>query len=109
IANGGQAGVPKLVEAALAASVPLLIGFLAALLGIGGLANKVKSVLQSVSRPVTRAIDKIVDLIAPSPLKQFRGESRNGKGGEDSKKPPVELRCLPSRFRIVQSYHRPPR
>ncbi|MFE3115017.1 phage tail protein [Streptomyces niveus] len=64
IANGGQAGVPKLVEAALAASVPLLIGFLAALLGIGGLANKVKSVFQSVSRPVTRAIDKIVDLIA---------------------------------------------
>ncbi|MET9555555.1 hypothetical protein [Streptomyces sp. NPDC006645] len=64
IANGGQAGVPKLVEAALAASIPLLIGFLAALLGIGGLANKVKSVFQSVSRPVTRAIDKIVDFIA---------------------------------------------
>lgn len=64
IANGAQAGVPKLVEAALAASVPLLIGFLAALLGIGGLANKVRSVFQSVSRPVTRAIDKIVDFIA---------------------------------------------
>ncbi|MFJ6609909.1 hypothetical protein ACIQPT_06475 [Streptomyces sp. NPDC091289] len=64
IANGGQAGVPKLIEAALATSVPLLIGFLAALLGIGGLANKVKSVFQSVSRPVTRAIDKIVDFIA---------------------------------------------
>ncbi|WP_406152764.1 hypothetical protein OH797_20360 [Streptomyces anulatus] len=64
IANGGQAGVPKLIEAALASSVPLLIGFLAALLGIGGLANKVKSVFQSVSRPVTRAIDKIVDFIA---------------------------------------------
>ncbi|MEU6044315.1 hypothetical protein [Streptomyces griseus] len=63
-ANGGQAGVPKLIEAALATSVPLLIGFLAALLGIGGLANKVKSVFQSVSRPVTRAIDKIVDFIA---------------------------------------------
>ncbi|MEV7907706.1 hypothetical protein AB0P04_39460, partial [Streptomyces anulatus] len=63
IANGGQAGVPKLIETALATSIPLLIGFLAALLGIGGLANKVKSVFQSVSRPVTRAIDKIVDFI----------------------------------------------
>lgn len=29
IANGGKAGVPKMVETALAASVPLLIGFLA--------------------------------------------------------------------------------
>ncbi|MFJ8761767.1 hypothetical protein [Streptomyces cyaneofuscatus] len=64
IANGAQASVPKLIETALATSVPLLIGFLAALLGIGGLANKVKSVFQSVSRPVTRAIDKIVDFIA---------------------------------------------
>ncbi|MFI8826090.1 hypothetical protein [Streptomyces sp. NPDC053431] len=63
IANGGAAGVPKMVEGALAASVPLLIGFLASLLGIGNLANKVKSVFQAVSRPVNRAIDKVVDFI----------------------------------------------
>ncbi|MFC8535554.1 hypothetical protein ACFUJY_16570 [Streptomyces sp. NPDC057249] len=64
IANGGKAGVPKMVETALAASVPLLIGFLASLLGIGSLAAKVKSVFHAVSRPVNRAIDKIVDFIA---------------------------------------------
>ncbi|MEV5971700.1 hypothetical protein [Streptomyces sp. NPDC051921] len=64
IANGGAAGVPKMVEGALAASIPLLIGFLASLLGIGNLANKVKSVFQAVSRPVNRAIDKVVDFIA---------------------------------------------
>ncbi|MFD3486836.1 hypothetical protein [Streptomyces sp. NPDC058665] len=80
IANGGQAGVPKLVEAALAASVPLLIGFLAALLGIGGLANKVRSVFQSVSRPVTRAIDKIVDFIAK------KGKALWGKLKSDKEK-----------------------
>ncbi|MGW6310566.1 DNA/RNA non-specific endonuclease, partial [Streptomyces niveus] len=95
IANGGQAGVPKLVEAALAASVPLLIGFLAALLGIGGLANKVKSVFQSVSRPVTRAIDKIVDFIAKkgkSLWSKLKGKKdrdgkndRNGKKGKDAR------------------------
>ncbi|WUH63862.1 hypothetical protein OHR86_31785 [Streptomyces sp. NBC_00441] len=64
IANGGKAGVPKMVETALAASVPLLIGFLASLLGIGSLAAKVKSVFHAVSRPVNRAIDKIVNFIA---------------------------------------------
>ncbi|MFB7421979.1 hypothetical protein ACFC0K_01705 [Streptomyces hydrogenans] len=64
IANGGAAGVPKMVETALAASIPLLIGFLASLLGIGNLASKVKSVFQTVSKPVNRAIDKIVDFIA---------------------------------------------
>ncbi|MFJ2900735.1 hypothetical protein ACIO87_38545, partial [Streptomyces sp. NPDC087218] len=59
IANGGQAGVPKMVETALATSIPLLIGFLASLLGIGNLANKVKSVFHAVAKPVNRAIDKI--------------------------------------------------
>ncbi|WP_381793252.1 deaminase [Streptomyces niveus] len=81
IANGAQAGVPKMVEAALAASVPLLIGFLAALLGIGGLANKVRSVFQSVSRPVNRAIDKIVDFIAKKG-KALRGRSQKGSQGQ---------------------------
>lgn len=81
IANGAQAGVPKLIEAALATSVPLLIGFLAALLGIGGLANKVKSVFQSVSRPVTRAIDKLVDFIAKKGKalwQKLKRQDRNG-------------------------------
>ncbi|WP_308283848.1 hypothetical protein [Streptomyces buecherae] len=64
IAGGGSAGVPKMVEAALAASIPLLIGFLAALVGVGGLANKVKSVLRAAGRPVKRAIGKLVGVIA---------------------------------------------
>ncbi|MCX4675634.1 hypothetical protein OG413_09990 [Streptomyces sp. NBC_01433] len=76
IANGGAAGVPKLVEAALATSVPLLIGFLASLLGIGGLANKVKSVFHAVSRPVTRAIDKIVDFLTKKG-KKFQDKSKS--------------------------------
>ncbi|MGW5424666.1 hypothetical protein [Streptomyces sp. NPDC003943] len=63
IANGGAAGVPKMVETALAGSIPVLIGFLASLLGIGNLANKVKSVFQSVAKPVNRAVDKLVDFI----------------------------------------------
>lgn len=76
IANGGQAGVPKMVEAALAASVPLLIGFLASLLGIGSLANKVKQVFHAVARPVNRAIDKIVDVIAKAARKLTKKGSR---------------------------------
>ncbi|MFF2773928.1 hypothetical protein ACFVU3_03395 [Streptomyces sp. NPDC058052] len=81
IANGGAAGVPKMVETALAASVPLLIGFLAALLGIGNLANKVRSVFQAVSRPVNRAIDKIVDFIAK------KGKALWRKAGERNPSP----------------------
>ncbi|MFF9647828.1 HNH endonuclease [Streptomyces sp. NPDC014622] len=120
IANGGQAGVPQMIEAALAASVPLLIGFLASLLGIGGLANKVKSVFHTVSRPVNRAIDKIVDFIAkkckalleklkPKPKKEV-----NGKGnlpirsaGQSSKKKKSELpEAMREAHSITQDHER---
>ncbi|MGW3292611.1 hypothetical protein ACWC9S_01455 [Streptomyces xiamenensis] len=79
IADGAAAGVPKLIESALSTSIPVLLGFLAALLGIGSLANKVKSVFQKVSRPVGRAIDKIIDRIARAGKKL----SRNSKGDPD--------------------------
>ncbi|MFJ2877432.1 hypothetical protein ACIPJN_08850 [Streptomyces sp. NPDC086796] len=83
IANGGSAGVPKMVEAALATSVPLLIGFLASLLGIGSLANKVKSVFHAVARPVNRAIDKIVNFIAKKG-KALWGKLKNKNKKKDS-------------------------
>ncbi|MFC9858484.1 hypothetical protein [Streptomyces sp. NPDC127532] len=91
IANGGAAGVPKLIEAALATSVPLLIGFLASLLGIGSLANKVKSVFHTVSKPVNRAIDKIVNLIAKKGRalwNKLKGKDKNGKDSKGNNKKP---------------------
>ncbi|MER5280743.1 hypothetical protein ABT025_34110 [Streptomyces sp. NPDC002809] len=89
IANGGSASVPKMVETALAASVPLLIGFLASLLGIGSLANKVKSVFHAVARPVNRAIDKIVGFIAKTGKalwRRLKDKSRPEKQGPAGKK-----------------------
>ncbi|MFI9460366.1 hypothetical protein [Streptomyces xiamenensis] len=80
IADGAAAGVPKLIESALSTSIPVLLGFLAALLGIGSLANKVRSVFQKVSRPVGRAIDKIIDRIAKAGKKL----SRNNGSGDNS-------------------------
>ncbi|MEV6827398.1 hypothetical protein [Amycolatopsis sp. NPDC051102] len=63
IARGGTGGVPALVERALARAIPVLIGALAALLGIGGIAGKVKEVFQKLARPVNRAIDWVIDKI----------------------------------------------
>ncbi|WP_335932616.1 hypothetical protein [Streptomyces sp. PTD5-9] len=101
IADGGTAGVPKLIETALAASVPLLIGFLASLLGIGSLANKVKSVFHAVARPVNRAIDKIVGFIAKAGKKlwaRIKGKSEEGKGN-DKKAQEKKRRELPQALR----------
>ncbi|MFI0418828.1 hypothetical protein [Spongiactinospora sp. 9N601] len=64
IARGGTGGVPALVERALARSIPVLIGALAALLGIGGIPGKVRQIFQKLARPVNRAIDRVIDKIA---------------------------------------------
>src|SRR5215207_2940405 len=63
IAAGGSGGVPGLIEAALAKSIPVLIGFLAAILGIGGIADKVKKIFHALAKPVMRAVDWVVDKI----------------------------------------------
>ncbi|MFB6977783.1 phage tail protein [Streptomyces scopuliridis] len=84
IANGAAAAVPKTVETALAASIPLLIGLLASLLGIGGLANRVRQAFEKVSRPVNRAIDKIVDKIAKA-AKRFRTDSKSKKKPDEAR------------------------
>ncbi|WP_197371890.1 HPC2 multi-domain protein, partial [Streptomyces clavuligerus] len=63
IAKGGAGGVPGLVERALAGSIPLLLGFLAALLGIGGIAARVRQIVQAMARPVQMAVDWVVDRI----------------------------------------------
>ncbi|PVE11562.1 hypothetical protein Y717_00910 [Streptomyces scopuliridis RB72] len=93
IANGAAAAVPKTVETALAASIPLLIGLLASLLGIGGLANRVRQAFEKVSRPVNRAIDKIVDKIAKTARRiwskakrKSKAESGSGKRETDGEK-----------------------
>ncbi|MBB4795359.1 HNH endonuclease [Streptomyces nodosus] len=113
IANGGSAGVPKLIETALAASIPLLIGLLASLLGIGGLANKIKQVFHKVSRPVNRAIDKIVEFVAKKGkalrAKLKPNSKKDGQGKENSLDWPAGQRSeqkkreLPEAIREAQS------
>jgi len=92
IAAGGAGGVPGLIETALVTAIPVLIGFLAALLGIGGLADKVKKLFQSLSKPVMKAVDWVVDKIVTfgkklwaklkSKLGQGKGEDRTPKRKE---------------------------
>ncbi|MCQ8190683.1 phage tail protein [Streptomyces rugosispiralis] len=63
IARGGSGGVPGLIEQALARSVPVLLGVLAAILGVGGIASRVKGIVQAMSKPVNRAVDWVIDKI----------------------------------------------
>ncbi len=60
IASGAVGGAAKLVENALAKAVPVVIGFLASLLGIGGLAKKVEKIIGKIRERIDKAIDKVL-------------------------------------------------
>lgn len=58
IAIGNVSAVAKSIENALGKAVPVLIGFLASLLGIGGLADKVLNVIRKIRQRIENAIVK---------------------------------------------------
>ena len=60
IAKGAVAPAAKAVEAALAKSIPVAIGFLASLLGIGDLGEKIKKVIDKIQIPVNKVIDWLI-------------------------------------------------
>jgi len=86
IAGGGTGGVPALIENALARSIPVLIGVLAAILGIGGIAEKVKKLFRALSKPVMKAVDWVVGRIvalAKKILARIRIRRGNGHKKDD--------------------------
>ena len=75
IVKGNLSGAAQKVETALANSIPLIIGFLASLLGISGLAKKVQGVIQKVRKKIDKAIDKII-----LKAKKFFKSAKKGAG-----------------------------
>jgi hypothetical protein len=63
IARGGGGGVAEKIEGVLARLLPLAISFLANLLGLGGIGEKVRSIIDKVQKPIGKAIDKVLDVV----------------------------------------------
>ncbi len=59
VASGSVNAVANAIENALAKAIPVVIGFLAALLGISGLAAKVTKIFQKIQDRVAKAITKL--------------------------------------------------
>jgi Domain of unknown function (DUF4157)/Novel toxin 15 len=60
IASGAIGAAAAMVENALARAIPVVIGFLASLLGIGGIGEKIKSVIETLRKPINAAIDWVI-------------------------------------------------
>jgi hypothetical protein len=60
IAKGAIGVVAEKVESSLAKALPLAISFLASLLGLGGISEKIHQVIDKVRAPINKAVDFVV-------------------------------------------------
>ena len=60
IARGQIGIVADKVEGALAKALPLAISFLASLLGLGGISDKIREGIEMVRKPIAKAVDFVV-------------------------------------------------
>jgi hypothetical protein len=76
IADGAISGAASWIEQALARLIPLLIGFLARLIGLGGIADKIKAFIKKVQAPISKAIDWLIDKIFNFVKGLFKGKDK---------------------------------
>ena len=60
ILGGNISAVVNKIDDVLGQMVPILIGFFASAIGIGGIAEKIKEILQKLQKPVNMAIDFLI-------------------------------------------------
>jgi hypothetical protein len=93
IASGAIGSAIAWIEKSLANAVPLAIGFLAQLLGLGGISKKIQEFIRKVQGKVDAVIDKAIAKIVAMVKKLF---GKGGKKDGDADKPAEQAIILPS-------------
>lgn len=102
IVRGNVSSVVNKINDVLGQMVPILIGFLASVIGIGGIGQKIREIIQTLQKPVNKALDFVIKtglkLARPiiRGIKGFAGKVKSGakklgqralakvRGGDDS-------------------------
>ncbi len=85
VAAGNVGMIATKIEDALGKAVPVIIGFLASLLGISGLAKKVQKLIGKIRKRIDKAIDKLI-LKAKKFARKILGRgSAKGQNGKDTR------------------------
>src|SRR5678816_4720347 len=86
IVAGNIGGAANWIEASLAKLVPVAISLFANLLGLGGIADKIRGIIEKVQTMVDQAIDKLIAKV----MGLFKGkggkDDKDDKDGKDDKK-----------------------
>jgi hypothetical protein len=84
IAQGAIGAAANWIEQSLASIIPLVIGFLARLIGLGGVSKKIKEFITKVQTKVDQAIDKAIAKVVQVVKKLFG--KMTGKAKKDDKR-----------------------
>jgi hypothetical protein len=60
IVRGNISGVVNKIEDVLGQMVPIIIGFLASVIGLGGVGQKIREIVQKLQKPVNQALDLVI-------------------------------------------------
>jgi hypothetical protein len=91
IVRGNIGGVVNKINEVLGQMVPIIIGFLASVIGLGGIGAKVREIVQTLQKPVNKAIDFVINTglkLAGPIIRGLKGVGNKIKakvlGGDDS-------------------------
>jgi hypothetical protein len=76
IAAGNVTKAANYVEASMARTIPVMLGFLAGQIGLGGIGKRVRDIIQGIQAKVDNAIDKVLEYIVS------KGKDLYAKGKE---------------------------
>ncbi len=104
IAKGAIGVVAEKIESSLSKALPLMISFLASLLGLGGISEKIRSVIEKVQAPITKAIDFVIGGVLKGAKKLggwVKGKVKSVKdrftgGGSDAQAPSAAVDVDPA-------------
>lgn len=60
VVKGNVSGVVNKINDVLGQMVPIIIGFLASLIGLGGIGAKIRSIIETLQKPVNKALDFVI-------------------------------------------------
>ncbi|HXM36945.1 MAG TPA: hypothetical protein VN920_17240, partial [Pyrinomonadaceae bacterium] len=83
IAKGNISAAADWIEKALARAIPLIIAFLAALLGLGGISNKIKGIVHKIQGTVDKAMDLVIAKIVAGFRKLFGTDKKKTEPAGD--------------------------
>lgn len=88
IANGAVGGAAKAIENAMSKALPVIVGFMASLLGLGGITDKIQNIIKRVRGPIEKAIDWVISQAVKFAKKigNKLGFGKDKKGNKDREK-----------------------